>query len=46
VSLFERPFDNQEPCKQVNSLLGKSLPDILRTFRKKVGLDSDENFFA
>jgi hypothetical protein len=45
-SLFENPFDDQEPCEQVNGLLGKSLPDILRTFRKKVGLDSDENFFA
>ena len=44
--LFAKHFDNQEPCEQVNSLLGKSLPDILRTFRKKVGLDSDENFFA
>jgi len=45
-SLFENPFDDHEPCEQVNGLLGKSLPDILRTFRKKVGLDSDENFFA
>jgi len=44
--LFSEPFDDQEPCKHVNGLLGKSLPDILRTFRKKVGLDSDENFFA
>jgi hypothetical protein len=44
--LFDNPFDDQEPCEQVNGLLGKSLPDILRTFRKKVGLDSDENFFA
>jgi len=45
-SLFENPFDKQEPRRQIDSLLGKSLPDILRTFRKKVGLDSDENFFA
>jgi hypothetical protein len=45
-SLFDNPFDSQEPCEQVNRLLGKSFPDILRTFRKKVGLDSDENFFA
>lgn len=45
-SLFENPTDDQEPGKQVNSLLDKSLPDILRTFRRKVGLDSDENFFS
>jgi len=45
-SLLENAIDIQGPCEQVNSLLGKSLPDILRTFRKKVGLDRDENFFA
>jgi hypothetical protein len=45
-SLFENPFHNREPRKQVNSLLTKSLPDILRTFRRKVGLDRNENFFA
>ena len=45
-SLFENPTDDQEPCKQINNLLDKGLPDILRTFRKKVGLDSDENFFS
>jgi len=45
-SLFEDLFDDRETCRQVNALLGKSLPDILRTFRKKVGLESDENFFT
>jgi hypothetical protein len=45
-SLFKDASNDQEACQQLNDLLGKTLPDVLRTFRRKVGLDSYENSFA
>jgi hypothetical protein len=42
-SLFSSPSDDDKPGQRVDDLLGKSRPDIQRTFRRKVGLESDEN---
>jgi hypothetical protein len=44
--LLEEPNHEHEGSRQVKALLGKDLPGILRTFRKKVGLDRDENCFT
>ncbi len=45
-SLLAEPVALDDPFQKVNGLLGKSRPDILRTFRRKVGLESDENAFS
>jgi hypothetical protein len=45
-SLFEHPHDDCQFLLQINILLNKSLPDIVRAFRKKVGLDSDSKLFS
>jgi hypothetical protein len=43
-ALFDDLIKTHEAPGQVKALLGKALPEILRTFRRKVGLDGDENF--
>lgn len=45
-SLLTAPPEDGGPLPKINDLLGKSLPEILRTFRRKVGLESDENSFS
>jgi hypothetical protein len=42
-SLFSGPPDRRKNCPQVNHLLASTRADILRMFRRKSGLDSDEN---
>ncbi len=43
--LLADPDRQDDPLERVNDLLGKGLPDILRTFRRKAGLGSGENSF-
>ena len=42
----EPPEDAADPCRQASDLLCTDLPDILRTFRRKVGLEGHENTFS
>jgi hypothetical protein len=44
--LFRQPCDARDARRQVQEMLEKSLPDIVRTFRRKAGLDNHENTFA
>jgi hypothetical protein len=44
--LFRQPWDAREARRQVQEMLDKSLPDIVRTFRRKTGLENHENTFA
>jgi hypothetical protein len=44
-ALFEQSFTGGELQGHVNELLCKAIPEIVRTFRRKAGLESGENRF-